>query len=203
VNEKSIVIVGAGMAGLSSGRYSRMNGYKATTLEMNSIPGGLCTAWTRKGYTFDISMHMLTGSKSGPFHEMWREPGDLRTKATERNNVAKTTLLHACSTEALGLAVIRPTQTLPRCRTADVVVRQLLRAATSVGANYRAACRGQSPSAGQRMKLVNTVSSRSGNGTPASIPAFLHFRNQAMFFPNMRIICIPSRSFLTSSGVEP
>jgi phytoene dehydrogenase-like protein len=57
-----------------------MNGYKATILEMNSIPGGLCTAWTRKGYTFDISMHMLTGSKSGAFHEMWQELGVMENR---------------------------------------------------------------------------------------------------------------------------
>ena len=80
MSEKSIVIVGAGMAGLSAGCYARMNGYKATILEMHSIPGGLCTAWTRKGYTFDISMHMLTGSKSGAFHEMWRELGAMENR---------------------------------------------------------------------------------------------------------------------------
>jgi phytoene dehydrogenase-like protein len=80
MNEKSIVIVGAGMAGLSAGCYARMNGYKATILEMHTLPGGLCTAWTRKGYTFDISMHMLTGSKSGPFHEMWQELGVMENR---------------------------------------------------------------------------------------------------------------------------
>ncbi len=40
---------------------------------MHSIPGGLCTAWKRKGYTFDISMHLLTSSLSGPFNQIWRE----------------------------------------------------------------------------------------------------------------------------------
>lgn len=73
--EKSILIVGAGISGLSAGFYARMNGYKTTIFEMNSIPGGLCTAWERKGYTFDISMHMLTGSLSGPIHRMWQEMG--------------------------------------------------------------------------------------------------------------------------------
>src|SRR6185437_14914130 len=34
---------------------------------------------------------------------------------------------------------------LPRDRTCDVLGRQLLRSATSVGANYRAACRAKSP----------------------------------------------------------
>jgi phytoene dehydrogenase-like protein len=62
--DKQIIIVGAGIAGLSAGIYARMNGYKTTILEMHNIPGGLCTAWERKGYTFDISMHMLTGSVS-------------------------------------------------------------------------------------------------------------------------------------------
>jgi phytoene dehydrogenase-like protein len=78
--EKSIVIVGAGMAGLSAGCYASMNGYKATILEMHDKPGGLCTAWKRRGYTFDISMHMLTGSKSGAFHQMWQELGALENR---------------------------------------------------------------------------------------------------------------------------
>lgn len=73
--EKKIIIVGAGIAGLSTGCYAQMNGYKTSIFEMHDIPGGLCTAWTRKGYTFDISMHMLMGSKSGPFHTMWQELG--------------------------------------------------------------------------------------------------------------------------------
>jgi phytoene dehydrogenase-like protein len=73
--QKSIAIVGAGISGLSAGIYAQANGYKTTIFEMNSIPGGLCTAWKRKGYKFDISMHMLTGSVSGPFHEMWKELG--------------------------------------------------------------------------------------------------------------------------------
>ena len=50
MSEESIVIVGVGMAGLSAGCYARMNGYKATILETNSIPGGLSTAWPREGY---------------------------------------------------------------------------------------------------------------------------------------------------------
>ena len=73
--EKSVVIVGAGIAGLSTAFYSRLNGYQTTIYEMHPIPGGLCTAWSRKGYTFDISMHMLVGSKSGPLRQMWEELG--------------------------------------------------------------------------------------------------------------------------------
>lgn len=73
--EKNVIIVGAGIAGLSAGNYALANGYRTSIFEMHSIPGGLCTAWKRKGYNFDISMHMLTGAVSGPFHQMWKELG--------------------------------------------------------------------------------------------------------------------------------
>ena len=47
-------------------------------------------------------------------------------------------------TKLLGLDAIRLTARLRRDPVSDVIRRQLVRAATSVGANYRAACRGQS-----------------------------------------------------------
>ncbi len=47
-------------------------------------------------------------------------------------------------TRAFALAVIRLVDALPRGRSADVIGSQLLRAGTSVGANYRAACRARS-----------------------------------------------------------
>jgi len=47
-------------------------------------------------------------------------------------------------TKAFGLRVIRLVSSLPGTRAGDVIGRQLLKAATSVGANYRAACRSRS-----------------------------------------------------------
>jgi four helix bundle protein len=47
--------------------------------------------------------------------------------------------------KAFGLRIIRMVDSLPKSRTADVIGRQLLRCGTSVGANYRAACRARSP----------------------------------------------------------
>jgi four helix bundle protein len=49
-------------------------------------------------------------------------------------------------TRKFALAVVKLVEALPRTRTAEVLGRQLLRAGTSVGANYRAACRGRSAS---------------------------------------------------------
>ena len=45
---------------------------------------------------------------------------------------------------AFALQIIQLVEALPRTRAADVIGRQLLRSATSVGANYRAACRAKS-----------------------------------------------------------
>jgi four helix bundle protein len=47
-------------------------------------------------------------------------------------------------TKRFGLAVIRFCSSLPRTREADVLGKQLLRSATSIGANYREANRGVS-----------------------------------------------------------
>jgi len=48
-------------------------------------------------------------------------------------------------TKAFALRVIRVVEALPRSRAADAIGGQLLRCGTSVGANYRAACRAKSP----------------------------------------------------------
>src|SRR5690348_1292367 len=47
-------------------------------------------------------------------------------------------------TKEFALRIIRLTRALPRTRDADVIARQLLRSGTSIGANYRAACRARS-----------------------------------------------------------
>ena len=47
-------------------------------------------------------------------------------------------------TKRFALSVIRLCESLPKGKRADVIGRQLLRCGTSVGANYRAACRARS-----------------------------------------------------------
>jgi NADPH-dependent 2,4-dienoyl-CoA reductase/sulfur reductase-like enzyme len=49
MTERSVLIIGAGIGGLSTGCYARMNGYRATILEMHDVPGGVCTSWKRHG----------------------------------------------------------------------------------------------------------------------------------------------------------
>jgi len=47
-------------------------------------------------------------------------------------------------TKKFALRVIRLVESLPNTKTANVIGNQLLRSGTSVGANYRAACRAKS-----------------------------------------------------------
>jgi phytoene dehydrogenase-like protein len=75
---KSIIIIGAGIAGLSAGCYGQMNGYYTQIFEMHDKPGGLCTSWQREKYTFDLCIHWLVGSAPGSgFYHIWQELGAL------------------------------------------------------------------------------------------------------------------------------
>jgi phytoene dehydrogenase-like protein len=79
---KSIIIIGGGIAGLSTGIYARMNGFHADIYEMNATAGGLCTAWKRKDFTFDGCLHWLTGSApSSEYYRFWEEIGAIQGKS--------------------------------------------------------------------------------------------------------------------------
>jgi len=79
--EKSIIIIGAGIAGLSAGCYGQMNGYKTQIFEMHDKPGGVCTAWERKGYIIDGCLHWVFGSSpNSSYHHMWEELGAVQNR---------------------------------------------------------------------------------------------------------------------------
>jgi len=74
--DRSLLVIGGGIAGLSMGCYAQMSAYRSTVLEMHDKPGGLMTAWTRKGYTIDYCIHWLSGSKpGGSLYRLWEEIG--------------------------------------------------------------------------------------------------------------------------------
>jgi phytoene dehydrogenase-like protein len=71
--KKKIIIIGGGIAGLSAGIYSAMNGFDTEILEMHNVAGGQCTAWDRKKYRFDYCLHWLVGTSKGAFNDIWKE----------------------------------------------------------------------------------------------------------------------------------
>lgn len=79
MSDKSVIIIGAGIAGLCGGCYLQMNGYRTAIFEMHDKPGGLCTAWQRKGYTIDGCLHWLVGSGPGTgLYRLWQEVGAIQ-----------------------------------------------------------------------------------------------------------------------------
>jgi phytoene dehydrogenase-like protein len=73
LNKKKIIVIGGGVAGLSTGIYGQLNGFETRIFEMHKVPGGQCTAWDRNGYRFDYCLHWLIGTKHSAFNEVWKE----------------------------------------------------------------------------------------------------------------------------------
>ena len=84
----SMLIIGAGLGGLSTGCYAQMNGYQSHILEMHEIPGGCCTSWEKGQFTFDWCVSWLLGSGPGnEMHQIWRDIGALDGKEVRHPEV--------------------------------------------------------------------------------------------------------------------
>jgi phytoene dehydrogenase-like protein len=76
MNEKSLIIIGAGLAGLSTGCFAQMNGYQSHIFEHHSQPGGVAAAWERGAYLIDGGIHFLMGHKPGTaLYDLYRQLG--------------------------------------------------------------------------------------------------------------------------------
>lgn len=59
---KKIIIIGAGISGLTAGINLLKKGYKVEIYEKNTVAGGCCSGWERNSYYIDNCMHWLTGT---------------------------------------------------------------------------------------------------------------------------------------------
>ncbi|MHA1934282.1 MAG: phytoene desaturase family protein [Candidatus Thorarchaeota archaeon] len=74
--KRSIIIIGAGLAGLSAGCYAQMNDYDSRIFEHHSKPGGLAAVWKRGEYLIDGGIHFLIGHRPGnPIYDVYSEIG--------------------------------------------------------------------------------------------------------------------------------
>ena len=67
------VIIGAGMSGLVCGCYLAKAGMKVLIAEQHSKPGGYCTSFKRKGFTFDAAAHSIGGYKYGYVGKVFKD----------------------------------------------------------------------------------------------------------------------------------
>jgi phytoene dehydrogenase-like protein len=76
MSKPSVIIVGAGIGGLSTGIYAQKNGYQCQIFEHARHPGGVAAEWKRQGYTIDGGIHFYMGYRPGrPDHAIYSELG--------------------------------------------------------------------------------------------------------------------------------
>jgi phytoene dehydrogenase-like protein len=70
------VIIGAGIGGLVCGCYLAKAGMRVLIVEQHSKPGGYCTSFKRKGFTFDAAAHSFGGyRKNGLLRKVFDDFG--------------------------------------------------------------------------------------------------------------------------------
>src|SRR3990172_11106220 len=57
--DTDVVIVGAGIGGLTAAAYLAAAGRRVVVVDRHSVPGGNATVFTHKGYEFDVGVHYL------------------------------------------------------------------------------------------------------------------------------------------------
>jgi phytoene desaturase len=78
-----VIIVGAGLSGLSAGIFLQREGIGTEIFELAPWAGGMCGAWFRKGYRFDGCIQAMAGvRKDDPLYQLYWETAAL-TDETE------------------------------------------------------------------------------------------------------------------------
>ena len=76
MSEKSLIIIGAGLSGLSTGCYAQMNGYQSRIFEHHAHPGGVAACWRRGEYLIDGGIHFVMSHKPGTgLYDLYGELG--------------------------------------------------------------------------------------------------------------------------------
>ncbi|MBW4559741.1 MAG: C-3',4' desaturase CrtD [Mojavia pulchra JT2-VF2] len=68
-NKKSrVVVIGAGIGGLTAGALLAHRGYSVLILDQALVPGGCASTFKRKGFTFDVGATQVAGLEPGGIH---------------------------------------------------------------------------------------------------------------------------------------
>ena len=63
--DMDVIIIGAGMAGLTSGCLLAQKGLKVLMIEKNKRVGGCCASFQKDGFSFDLSVQSLGECRRG------------------------------------------------------------------------------------------------------------------------------------------
>ena len=71
-----VIVIGAGVGGLTCGAFLAKEGLSVLVTEQHSKPGGYCTSFRRKGFTFDAGTDLVVGAERGGWmHNILEELG--------------------------------------------------------------------------------------------------------------------------------
>ena len=74
--KKKVVVIGAGIAGLSFSIEMLLKGYEVTLIEKNNEVGGLCSGYYVNGHYIDACIHWLMGTKKdSQLYNYWKRIG--------------------------------------------------------------------------------------------------------------------------------
>lgn len=78
MDNKTAVIVGAGIGGIATSLLLARNGYKVKVYEKNAFPGGRCSGITRDGHRFDMgaTIYLMPSVYRSVFESMGLKPED-------------------------------------------------------------------------------------------------------------------------------
>jgi phytoene dehydrogenase-like protein len=78
--KKKIIIIGAGLAGMSAGSYLQINGFQTEIFESYQAPGGLCASWKRNDFNIDGCIHFMEGlSPHEIYYPFWNNLIDMQS----------------------------------------------------------------------------------------------------------------------------
>ncbi len=68
--KKRVIVIGAGIGGLTAGALLARRGYEILILDQAIVPGGCASTFKRKGFTFDVGATQVAGLEPGGIHHL-------------------------------------------------------------------------------------------------------------------------------------
>lgn len=83
MEQTKVIVIGAGIGGLTTGALLARHGYEVSIFEQAYVPGGCASTFKRRGFTFDVGATQVAGLEPGGIHaQLFAELGVELPKAS-------------------------------------------------------------------------------------------------------------------------